>query len=106
MTSLLVAVLILATWRVSSLLAREEGPFDLLLKLRFRLGVRYDERSVPYGTTSIAKGVLCIWCNSVWVGVGWTILASISQTLAFVIALPFALSAAAILLEELLQWKP
>lgn len=104
MSSLLV-VLALATWRVSSLLAREEGPIDLLLKLRYRLGVRYDEHSRPYGQSNLSKGILCIWCNSVWVGTGWVVLAVLSQEVAFFVALPFALSAAAIFLEEAVQWK-
>ena len=58
--------LILATWRLTSLLHREDGPKHLLSQLRYRLGVRYDERSQPCATTNVAEGLLCFWCSSVW----------------------------------------
>lgn len=60
-------VLSLATWRVTSLLVNEAGPFDLFAKLRHLVGVRYDERSVPYGTNVLANAFSCIWCMSVWI---------------------------------------
>lgn len=45
--------LILATWRLTSLLVQEAGPFDVFGKLR---------ATAPHG------GALdCIWCTSVWV---------------------------------------
>jgi len=63
-------LLILATWRLTSLLSNvnEAGPYGVLNKLRYWLGVRWDEKSEPYGKTEIAKGLLCFWCCSVWVG--------------------------------------
>jgi hypothetical protein len=33
-----IALAILATWRVAHLLAREDGPFDLVLRARARAG--------------------------------------------------------------------
>jgi hypothetical protein len=57
---------ILAVWRISSLLAREEGPFDIFGRLRSLLGVRYNEANESFGTNWLSKGVLCIWCNSLW----------------------------------------
>ena len=47
---------VLATWRVTHLLAREDGPFNLLFRLRARLG----------------EGMLgqlfdCFYCLSIWV---------------------------------------
>lgn len=61
-----IATVSLATWRASSLLAREEGPFDVLTRLRHCLGVRSDEDSISYGTNCLSKGLLCVWCSSVW----------------------------------------
>lgn len=50
-------------WRLASLLVREEGPWNLFLKLRDRAGV-------PRGAGEI-KGFVatllsCIWCASIW----------------------------------------
>lgn len=58
--------LILATWRLTSLLHREHGPAHLFERWRYRLGVRYDVHSEPYATTNLAEGVLCFWCCSMW----------------------------------------
>ena len=38
----LFVVLSLVTWRISSCLAYERGPFELFEKFRYRAGVRYD----------------------------------------------------------------
>ncbi len=91
-------ILAFATWRISSLLKREAGPWDIFDKVRNFLGVKYDEHSEPYGTSMLSKMVLCVWCNSVWVGGMWAILYLISPLFVW-LALPFALSAGAILIE-------
>ncbi len=93
---------ILATWRITSLLSNdfEKGPKDILRSLRHKLGVRWDEKSEPYGTTEIAKGLLCFWCCSVWVGGGLAIVFSHTEPwLIPVVALAF--SGGAIVLWEL-----
>lgn len=56
----------LAIWRVSSLLAREDGPFDLFLRLRMFLGTEFDKSSEEVGTNWVSKGILCLLCSSVW----------------------------------------
>ena len=63
---------VLATWRLTSLLSNtnELGPYEVLQKIRHMLGVRWDKNSEPYGKTEVAKGLICFWCCSVWVGVG------------------------------------
>ena len=45
MTALVFVSLALATWRVASLLAEEEGPFGIFVKLRHAMGEYYDEYS-------------------------------------------------------------
>jgi hypothetical protein len=90
----------LFVWRVSSLLSREEGPYDLLERFRFRIGVRYDENSQRYGTTMISKAVLCLWCISVWVALLVSPLMSNSVNFHSYFINALALSAAAILVEE------
>ena len=95
----------LAVWRISSLLAHESGPFEIFDKLRNRLGVCYNERSEPYGTNTLARGILCIWCNSVWVSVLETVMYLLLPRLTILLSLPLALSALAIGWHELIEKK-
>lgn len=89
----------LATWRVTSLLVWEDGPFEVFARLRYRLGVRYDEHSVAYGTNWFAKGVICPACASVWFGILWGVAYLLWHPAVF-FALPLALSAMSIALER------
>jgi hypothetical protein len=97
-------ILALATWRLTSLLVWEDGPFEVFAKLRYRLGVRYDDLSQAYGTNWLAKGVVCPACASVWFGTFWAI-AYLLWPQTWWAALPFALSAGAILVESLVADK-
>lgn len=96
-------ILIGATWRLTSLLVWEDGPFEVFARLRHLLGVRYDDRSQSYGTNWLAKGVICPACASVWFGVLWAIAYLLWRDSAW-IALPLALSAGAIALEKWNNW--
>ena len=91
----------LATWRVSSLLVFEEGPFMLLVKLRSLVGVYYDEFSEVQGKNVVARALTCVWCTSIWVALGFSVLHYFG--LAYWVALPFALSAAAIIIERIVD---
>ena len=96
-------VLLLATYRLSILIASdaEGGPWNILNKLRRGVGMRYDRTSSrPYGVTMLASGMLCIYCNSVWIGLVWTLLYLVFGSLTVWLALPLALSGAAVLLSE------
>lgn len=84
-------ILCLATYRLAGLLADENGPWDILENFRYFIGVRYDERSTRYGTNVFANGILCVYCNSVWLGILFTVL-YFTVPFAVVLALPFALS--------------
>lgn len=77
----------MATWRISSLLVNEEGPLELFARLRLLVS----------GITDL---LTCIWCCSVWVGIGFTALYWYLPAVAFWVALPFALSAGAILWDK------
>jgi hypothetical protein len=93
-------VLALATWRLTSLLVWEDGPFEVFARLRHALGVRYTEGSRQgYGTNWFAKGVACPACASVWFGIMWAT-AYLLYPPAWMVALPFALSTIAIALER------
>jgi len=68
----------LATWRIASLLATEDGPFGVFSELRQELGVYYEENAqgalVPHANNVIGKGTICIWCSSIWFGLLFVVL--------------------------------
>lgn len=95
-----ILVLTLATFRLASLLANEPGPFDVLGRLRRLAGVRLGDDGTVYGSNELARGLVCVWCNSVWVGLGLAVLYYLAPGVAFWLALPFALSGGAVLINE------
>ena len=90
-------VLGLACARLSIMLSEDFGPWDIFEKLRHALGVRYDERSEAYGTTMLSRGIICPYCNSVWIGIALTILFVLAGDLSLILCLPLSLSMFAIL---------
>jgi len=95
-------VIAMGAWRLSEMLSdvSEDGPAHLLQKLRSRVGVAYDEYSAPYGKTWVAEGLLCIKCVSVWVGILFGGAYLLSPIVGISMALPFALSGIAILINR------
>jgi hypothetical protein len=84
----------LAIWRISSLLVREDGPNQVLRKLRERTGITY------WSTTSDGiqsypawNPLVCIYCTSVWV-------ALCSLVIPRQVLILFAGSALAIVLDD------
>ena len=77
----------LACWRLTSLLLKENGPFDVFVHWRAFIG----------GIRGLEALTTCVWCLSVWVAVP---VALIAYTEYWPVLAPFALSAAAILIEE------
>ena len=94
---------ILATWRISSLLVREDGPSDVFAKLRTISGVKYDKYSIPRGTNFVSSLLLCVWCTSIWIAVIIAALDRPVNILTF-IRRALALSSGAILLDEIIDW--
>ena len=82
------------------LLAREPGPDDILDKMRYWLGVRYNQESVAYGTNVLSKMILCIYCNTVWIGVAFAILYYLLGTTFLWLCLPLSISALAIIVDK------
>lgn len=81
---------ILATWRVTHLLAKEDGPADLVVRFRARMGSR-----------STGKLMDCFNCLSVWIAAPVALLTfrkPLDRALAWL-----ALSGAACLLERAVQ---
>jgi hypothetical protein len=103
MTLVAVIILSLATWRISSLLTKEAGPFAVFKRARELTGITHDDNGdiVMIPDRFFAQLLSCVWCTSVWVAIGWVILWVILPQACVYVALPFALSAAAIVLERL-----
>lgn len=94
-------ILALATWRVSSLLVNEAGPWSIFVKIREAAGIKHDTDGKVWLVPErfLAQILSCVWCASLWAGAGWTVLWWWSPFAARWIGMPFALSAAAILME-------
>jgi hypothetical protein len=100
MTSLEFVVYCLATWRISSLLVNEPGPFDVFVKIREVFGIRHNEK-IPYEYpgTFFAQLLSCVWCTSIWVAIFVTLAWIFIPDILFVLSLPLAISAVVILIE-------
>jgi hypothetical protein len=81
---------ILATWRVTHLLANEDGPWDLIARVRARLG---------HGL--LGKLMDCFKCLSLWVAVPMAFF--VSRRPVEIVLTWLALSGAACLLERIGQ---
>lgn len=96
-------IVALAVWRIASLLANEEGPFDVFEKFRDLIGVRYDENSERYGTNVVADAFTCVWCLSIWIG--FIVAIYQANTVIDWAFRALALSTVAIIIEEMVNDK-
>lgn len=87
-----ITVGILATWRLTSLIVNEDGPFKVFARLHNWANI--------YSPNFLAGLLDCVWCTSVWVGTG---VAVIVLSPVWFVLWPFALSAGAILLDEVVN---
>jgi Protein of unknown function (DUF1360) len=78
----------LAVWRITHMLAREEGPLNVLQRFRNKLG-----------SGTLGRLVVCFYCLSIWVALpfAWFLRGNTAETLVGWLAL----SGGAILLERL-----
>ena len=61
-------LIVLATWRVCLMFSSEEGAWSIFERLRARAGVVINaSNGQAVGKTTLARGLLCVWCLSVWV---------------------------------------
>lgn len=93
----------LATWRITSLIVDEDGPFDMFVKFRSFIGVYYDEYSQAQGRNVVARAFTCFWCASIWVSVVVALLAGYYSTLLEFFVSVLALSALAIVVSEIVS---
>jgi hypothetical protein len=75
-----ILVLGFANWRTASILAYEDGPFNVFEKLRH---VRVKVLRDLFG---------CFWCVSVWSGIVFALVAFVSFDIQIIMILPLALA--------------
>jgi len=94
----------LATWRLTSLLIREEGPFELFVMIRKALGILHDDSKAPIGYPNTFAGKLfeCSWCLSVWIAGGLTLAYIFLPSLAMYFVFWLSLSTLTILIDEVI----
>ena len=99
---MLFVLLALATFRLSHMIAKEEGPWNIFGRLALVLGAEVQSdisgRKTWHGTNVLSKLVLCPLCLSVWVGLILTVVFIRGPVLA-VILVAFAVSGASVMIE-------
>ncbi len=100
-----------AVWRISYMLVFEDGPFNVFGSIREYAGVRYNENYETFvpaymgaARRTIAGIFNCIYCMSVWIALLFSVLYFSNQFVSVALAVPFALSAAAILIDRLCDY--
>lgn len=94
----------LAVWRLSSLVATpgDDGPWEMFLRFRKAVGVEHDEQTgLYYGKNEFARGIMCIWCVSVWIGIAFAVMYALFGNPFVLCSLPFALSGMAVIVERI-----
>lgn len=90
--------IVLAAWRLSNLLANEEGPWHIFKKLR-RSAAMLEKRTPFWKKFHLYEGCNCELCNSIWFGslLTWLYLAIGDRIVLMV--MPLAISTCVILIK-------
>lgn len=99
-------LLIAATWRLSNLLANEDGPFHFIKTLRSKIAraeVKSRRKNGFISRLHLYEGVNCEYCNSIWFGIVLAALYRFTHPLDLVttLILPLALSTGAIIIKHI-----
>jgi hypothetical protein len=81
-------ILVIIVWRLTHLISMEDGPFDVIIKLRRAAGNSF-----------FGKLMDCFYCLSIWIGLGCALFSG--NNLKEIIMLTLYYSGASILLEKL-----
>ncbi|MBA3704352.1 MAG: DUF1360 domain-containing protein [Bacteroidetes bacterium] len=81
-------ILVVVVWRLTHLISSEDGPFDLIFKLRKAMGNSF-----------FGKLMDCFYCLSIWVGLAASIF--VSTDLKEIVILCIYYSGASIIVEKL-----
>lgn len=95
--------LALAAWRLSSLVANEDGPWQMFKRLRQRAET-WCKRYRFCHEMGLYDLFACEWCNSVWIGIGLTLLYVWLGESILYLALPLALSTVVIVIKYVVQF--
>lgn len=100
MTPTTFLLLALATWRLSSLLANEPGPFLVFRRIR-RKARELCRTNRLCRKFHLYDGLTCEWCNSVWIGTALTIALGpfLALSVPQFLTLPLALSTCTIVVK-------
>jgi len=79
----------------------QEGLFNSLDWIRRKAGVAWGLQGAYGKSGSIASGLLCPYCSSVWFGTVFTLLFLCNQRVTFFVTLPFAISTVAIFINAI-----
>lgn len=81
-------LLLIAVWRVTHLISMEDGPFDIIIRLRKLMGNSF-----------FGKLMDCFYCLSIWIGLAAAFLVTLDPKMIVLLCLYY--SGASILLEKL-----
>lgn len=99
----IIVYLFLATWRLSNLLANEDGPFHFFKGLRFRIArleVRSRRKNGLLSRLHLYEGVNCEYCNSMWFGIAFTAVYFFVGSVFLWLLLPLVISTGVILIKH------
>lgn len=92
-TPLQLSVAAIATWRLSHMFLKENGPFRVFRQGREALGVVYDPVDEDFIVSARYEITTCIWCLSMWVGAFTALGLWLSPSLTTKLLLPYVFSA-------------
>jgi hypothetical protein len=92
----------LAAWRLASLIANEDGPWQMFKRFR-QLAEYWCNKYKFCSDLGLHELVTCEWCNSVWIGAGLTLLYIWIGDALLYLALPLALSTVVIIIKYTVQ---
>lgn len=105
MTIIDLLILALATWRLSSLIVNERGPWHVFQHIRERFGIGHDESGLiaVIPPTFMGELLTCLWCCSCWVGAAVAVMLYFQPVATIWLVLPLALSGAAVVIEQMVR---
>lgn len=83
-------ILVVVVWRLTHLIGMEDGPFDIIIRVRKLMGNSF-----------FGKLMDCFYCLSVWIGCAAAFYAGWEGGAEEIVILTFYYSGAALLLEKL-----
>ena len=91
-----------AAWRLASLIANEDGPWQMFKRFR-QLAEYWCNKYKFCSELGLHELVTCEWCNSVWIGAGLTLLYIWLGDTILYLAMPLALSTVVIIIKYIVQ---